>query len=96
MEQRKKWKAPCALRRPPRTHQSRSLTGTSSYIALWLVKLLLDRSYTVHASVRDPCEQPQFHLSRCRISSNARKKFRLLPNSSGFSLHLSQDELTIK
>ncbi|KAF7846356.1 hypothetical protein BT93_L4505 [Corymbia citriodora subsp. variegata] len=30
------------------------VTGASSYIASWLVKLLLQRGYTVNASVRDP------------------------------------------
>ncbi|KAM0048120.1 putative cinnamyl-alcohol dehydrogenase [Helianthus debilis subsp. tardiflorus] len=28
------------------------VTGASGYIASWLVKLLLDRGYTVHATVR--------------------------------------------
>ncbi|PRQ54799.1 putative cinnamyl-alcohol dehydrogenase [Rosa chinensis] len=31
-----------------------SVTGASGYIASWLVKLLLQRGYTVKASVRDP------------------------------------------
>ncbi|KAG6713521.1 hypothetical protein I3842_05G157200 [Carya illinoinensis] len=30
------------------------VTGASGYIALWLVKLLLQRGYAVNASVRDP------------------------------------------
>ncbi|KAL5543339.1 hypothetical protein UlMin_007123 [Ulmus minor] len=30
------------------------VTGASGYIASWLVKLLLDRGYTIKASVRDP------------------------------------------
>ncbi|KAL3752140.1 hypothetical protein ACJRO7_012890 [Eucalyptus globulus] len=30
------------------------LTGASSYIASWLVKLLLQRGYTIKASVGDP------------------------------------------
>lgn len=30
------------------------VTGASGYIASWLVKLLLDRGYTVRATVRDP------------------------------------------
>ncbi|KAL9994008.1 putative cinnamyl-alcohol dehydrogenase [Helianthus debilis subsp. tardiflorus] len=28
------------------------VTGASGYIASWVVKLLLDRGYTVHATVR--------------------------------------------
>ncbi|KAF5931248.1 hypothetical protein HYC85_032121 [Camellia sinensis] len=36
------------------------VTGGSGFIASWLVKLLLQRGYTVRASVRDPC---QFSLS---------------------------------
>ncbi|PQQ19620.1 hypothetical protein Pyn_22551 [Prunus yedoensis var. nudiflora] len=31
-----------------------SVTGASGYIASWVVKLLLQRGYTVKASVRDP------------------------------------------
>ncbi|KAK6933848.1 NAD-dependent epimerase/dehydratase [Dillenia turbinata] len=31
-----------------------AVTGASGYIASWLIKLLLDRGYTVRASVRDP------------------------------------------
>ncbi|RWR94770.1 cinnamoyl-CoA reductase 1-like protein [Cinnamomum micranthum f. kanehirae] len=30
------------------------VTGASGYIASWLVKLLLNRGYTIRASVRDP------------------------------------------
>ncbi|RWW23796.1 hypothetical protein GW17_00011943 [Ensete ventricosum] len=30
------------------------VTGASGFIASWLVKLLLQRGYTVRASVRDP------------------------------------------
>ena len=30
------------------------VTGASGYIASWLVKFLLQRGYTVKASVRDP------------------------------------------
>jgi nucleoside-diphosphate-sugar epimerase len=33
------------------------VTGAGGYIASWLVKLLLSRGYTVHATVRDPCKQ---------------------------------------
>ncbi|KAL6966524.1 hypothetical protein U1Q18_032303 [Sarracenia purpurea var. burkii] len=32
------------------------VTGASGYIASWLVKLLLQRGYTVKATVRDPCD----------------------------------------
>lgn len=31
------------------------VTGASGYVASWLVKFLLQRGYTVRASVRDPC-----------------------------------------
>lgn len=30
------------------------VTGATGYIASWIVKLLLERNYTVHATVRDP------------------------------------------
>ena len=41
-------------------------TGASGYIASWLVKLLLQRGYTVKASVRDPsrCSTLYFLYSR--------------------------------
>lgn len=32
------------------------VTGASGYIASWLVKLLLERGYTVKATVRDPSQ----------------------------------------
>jgi uncharacterized protein YbjT (DUF2867 family) len=32
------------------------VTGASGYIASWLVKLLLQRGYTVKATVRDPSQ----------------------------------------
>ena len=34
------------------------VTGAGGYIASWLVKLLLSRGYTVHATVRDPRKHP--------------------------------------
>jgi len=34
------------------------VTGASGYIASWIVKFLLQRGYTVRATVRDP---GQFH-----------------------------------
>ncbi|KAL2940746.1 Tetraketide alpha-pyrone reductase 1 [Bienertia sinuspersici] len=33
------------------------VTGASGYIASWILKLLLDRGYTVHATVRNPNDQ---------------------------------------
>ena len=32
------------------------VTGASGYIASWLVKFLLQRGYTVKATVRDPSQ----------------------------------------
>ncbi|RVW18243.1 Cinnamoyl-CoA reductase 1 [Vitis vinifera] len=41
------------------------VTGASGYIASWLVKLLLQRGYTVKASVRDPiCDHRSFKQRR--------------------------------
>uniref|UniRef100_A0ACD6AHL9 Uncharacterized protein n=1 Tax=Avena sativa TaxID=4498 RepID=A0ACD6AHL9_AVESA len=37
---------------PPRV----CVTGAGGYIASWLLKLLLSSGYTVHATVRDPCD----------------------------------------
>ncbi|KAJ0037975.1 hypothetical protein Pint_23919 [Pistacia integerrima] len=38
------------------------VTGASGYIASWLVKLLLERGYTVKATVRDPDDPKIKHL----------------------------------
>ena len=38
------------------------VTGASGYIASYLVKLLLLRGYTVHATVRDPSLSPSRSL----------------------------------
>ncbi|CAD6218696.1 unnamed protein product [Miscanthus lutarioriparius] len=40
------------------------VTGAGGYIASWLVKLLLSRGYTVHATVRDPRDPKNAHLGR--------------------------------
>ncbi|RRT50543.1 hypothetical protein BHE74_00055892 [Ensete ventricosum] len=52
------------------------VTGASGYIATWLVKLLLQRGYTVRASVRDPGEihliaQPPHPFSSTMFSDPA-------------------------
>lgn len=44
------------------------VTGASGYIASWIVKLLLQRGYTVKATVRDPgyfflCPHPSISFS---------------------------------
>lgn len=41
------------------------VTGASGFIASWLVKLLLQRGYTVKASVRDPGPSPFIYLPLC-------------------------------
>nr|CAB3457438.1 unnamed protein product [Digitaria exilis] len=38
------------------------VTGAGGFIASWLVKLLLSRGYTVHGTVRDPCNPKNGHL----------------------------------
>uniref|UniRef100_K3ZVB6 NAD-dependent epimerase/dehydratase domain-containing protein n=1 Tax=Setaria italica TaxID=4555 RepID=K3ZVB6_SETIT len=43
---------------------SRRVTGGGSYIASWLVKLLLTRGYAVNATVRDPGDPKNAHLGR--------------------------------
>ncbi|KAF9601745.1 hypothetical protein IFM89_022859 [Coptis chinensis] len=42
------------------------VTGASGYIASWLVKLLIERGYTVKASVRDP-NDPRKTENLCRL-----------------------------
>lgn len=39
------------------------VTGASGYIASWLVNFLLQRGYTVNATVRDPCLSSFLYLS---------------------------------
>ncbi|TKW33861.1 hypothetical protein SEVIR_2G267000v4 [Setaria viridis] len=43
---------------------SRRVTGGGSYIASWLVKLLLTWGYAVNATVRDPGDPKNAHLGR--------------------------------
>lgn len=39
------------------------VTGASGFIASWIVKLLLQRGYTVRATVRDPSKIKSLFLS---------------------------------
>ncbi|CAL4933249.1 unnamed protein product [Urochloa decumbens] len=43
-------------------HPHVCVTGGGGFIASWLVKLLLSRGYTVHATLRDPCDPKNAHL----------------------------------
>ena len=43
------------------------VTGASGYIASWLVKLLLQRGYTVKATVRDPSLFSLFPFLLCYL-----------------------------
>ncbi|KAI5341946.1 hypothetical protein L3X38_009821 [Prunus dulcis] len=56
------------------------VTGASGFIASWLVKLLLQRGYTVKAMVRDP----NVLGSACLLSGLARS---LNARLSGLALH---------
>ncbi|CAL5423793.1 unnamed protein product [Camellia sinensis] len=61
------------------------VTGASGYIASWLVKLLLQRDYTVRASVRDPCRE---------LDANPRKTEHLLAlDGAKERLHLFKGNL---
>ncbi|KAM0932398.1 putative NAD-dependent epimerase/dehydratase, NAD(P)-binding domain superfamily [Dioscorea sansibarensis] len=40
------------------------VTGAGGFVASWLVKLLLSRGYTVHATVRDPSDKKNSHLKK--------------------------------
>lgn len=46
------------------------VTGASGFIASWLVKLLLERGYTVRATVRDPGQSIDFLLCMTHIGLN--------------------------
>ncbi|KAL2942061.1 Tetraketide alpha-pyrone reductase 1 [Bienertia sinuspersici] len=48
--------------------------GASGYIASWLVKLLLNRGYTVKATVRDPKK-----VDHLRSLEGAKERLHLLP-----------------
>ncbi|KAL1190025.1 Cinnamoyl-CoA reductase 1 [Cardamine amara subsp. amara] len=50
------------------------VTGSGGFIASWLVKFLLSRGYTVHGTVRDPCDEKNDHL---RKLENAAKNLKL-------------------
>ncbi|KAG0476625.1 hypothetical protein HPP92_013466 [Vanilla planifolia] len=53
------------------------VTGASGYIASWIVKLLLQRGYTVKASVRDPDDPKKTkHLQRLQGASERLQLFK--------------------
>ncbi|XP_072975951.1 phenylacetaldehyde reductase-like [Typha angustifolia] len=52
------------------------VTGASGYIASWLVKLLLQRGYTVRASVRDPADPKK--TEHLRALDGASERLHLL------------------
>jgi len=52
------------------------VTGAGGYIASWLVKLLLSRGYTVHATVRDPGDPKNAHLGRLEGASENLRLFK--------------------
>ncbi|KAK3130419.1 hypothetical protein QOZ80_6BG0493220 [Eleusine coracana subsp. coracana] len=54
------WFVDMASSPPPRV----CVTGGGGFVASWLIKLLLSRGYAVHATVSDPCDLKNAHLSR--------------------------------
>ncbi|CAH8370986.1 unnamed protein product [Eruca vesicaria subsp. sativa] len=56
--------------------QSICVTGSGGYIASWLVKSLLSRGYTVHGTVRDPCDRKNDHLKKLDNASKNLKLFK--------------------
>ncbi|PWA43648.1 bifunctional polymyxin resistance protein, ArnA [Artemisia annua] len=51
------------------------VTGAGGYVASWVVKLLLSKGYTVHGTVRDPCnEEKNGHLKKLK---NAEERLHL-------------------
>ncbi|CAN6483300.1 unnamed protein product [Victoria cruziana] len=51
------------------------VTGASGYIASWLVKLLLQRGYTVRATVRDPDDPKKTEHLRALEGASERLRF---------------------
>ncbi|XP_003578338.1 cinnamoyl-CoA reductase 2-like [Brachypodium distachyon] len=52
------------------------VTGGGSYVASWLVKLLLSRGYAVHATVRDPCDPKNACLEQLDGASENLRLFK--------------------
>ncbi|CAD5317369.1 unnamed protein product [Arabidopsis thaliana] len=52
------------------------VTGAGGFIASWLVKFLLSRGYTVHGTVRDPCDEKNDHLRKLDNASKNLKLFK--------------------
>lgn len=50
------------------------MTGGGGFAASWLVKLLLSSDYTVHATLRDPCDPKNEDLKKL---DRAREKLKL-------------------
>ncbi|XP_031273714.1 tetraketide alpha-pyrone reductase 1-like isoform X2 [Pistacia vera] len=57
------------------TNKAVCVTGASGYIASWLVKFLLQRGYTVRASVRDPKDTKK--TEHLLALDGAKERFRL-------------------
>nr|XP_027113791.1 cinnamoyl-CoA reductase 1-like [Coffea arabica] len=52
------------------------VTGAGGYLASWLVKLLLSRHYTVHATLRNPDDEKYVHLKKLDKAAENLKLFK--------------------
>nr|XP_043613493.1 cinnamoyl-CoA reductase 1-like [Erigeron canadensis] len=52
------------------------VTGAGGFIGSWLVKLLLSKSYIVHATLRNPLDEKNAHLKRLENASENLKLFK--------------------
>ncbi|XP_010428708.1 PREDICTED: cinnamoyl-CoA reductase 2-like [Camelina sativa] len=52
------------------------VTGAGGFIASWLVKFLLSGGYTVHGTVRDPCDEKNDHLKKLDKAAKNLKLFK--------------------
>ncbi|CAO2817475.1 unnamed protein product [Amaranthus hypochondriacus] len=52
------------------------VTGAGGYIASWLVNLLISSNYTVHGTLRNPCDPKYEHLKKLENASEKLKLFK--------------------
>ncbi|XP_027156237.1 cinnamoyl-CoA reductase 1-like [Coffea eugenioides] len=52
------------------------VTGAGGYLASWVVKLLLSRHYTVHATLRKPNDEKYVHLKKLDKAAENLKLFK--------------------
>ena len=65
------------------------VTGANGYVALWIIKTLLERGYSVRAAVRS--ESKGSHLKELFKDYGNKLELAIVPDMTKVSYHHSQD-----